>query len=238
MTTTTANCAANGNTACAFAALDEVPVRERVRWKRHKVKNGEAISQIAQQYGTTVSALRAANNLRGNTIRAGHHLMIPVATKPLSAYSKSADVRLAQKQNRQRAENRIDHVVRSGESFWSIGQKYGVTSRQLSAWNGMAPGDPLPVGRQLVVWTDRDVVAESPRLSPTTALGNTTRKVRYTVRNGDSLYVIARKFRVGIDQIARWNNIDKNKILRPGQKLTMYQRSVPQIQFPPWACCR
>ena len=43
-----------------------------------------------------------------------------------------------------------------------------------------------------------------------------------TVRNGDSLYLIARKFRVGIDQIARWNDIDKNKILRPGQKLTMY----------------
>ena len=33
---------------------------------------------------------------------------------------------------------------------------------------------------------------------------------------------VARKFRVGIDQIARWNGIDRNKILRPGQKLTMY----------------
>ena len=44
----------------------------------------------------------------------------------------------------------------------------------------------------------------------------------YTVRNGDALYLIARKCRVGIDQIARWNGIDKNKILRPGQKLTMY----------------
>ena len=62
----------------------------------------------------------------------------------------------------------------------------------------------------------------APRTSPTQALGNTTRKLRYTVRNGDSLYLIARKFRVGIDQIARWNNIDKSKILRPGQKLTMY----------------
>jgi membrane-bound lytic murein transglycosylase D len=85
----------------------------------------------------------------------------------------------------------------------------------------MAPRDTLPVGRKLVVWTDGSV-AETPRMSPTEALGNTTRKLRYTVRNGDSLYVIARKFRVGIDQIARWNNIDKNKILRPGQTLTMY----------------
>jgi membrane-bound lytic murein transglycosylase D len=62
----------------------------------------------------------------------------------------------------------------------------------------------------------------APRTSPTQALGNMTRKLHYTVRNGDSLYLIARKFRVGIDQIAQWNKIDKNQLLQPGQKLTMY----------------
>jgi membrane-bound lytic murein transglycosylase D len=53
-------------------------------------------------------------------------------------------------------------------------------------------------------------------------LGNTTRKLSYKVRSGDSLYVIANKFRVTIADIARWNKIDTNKILRPGQTLTMY----------------
>ena len=201
------------------AALAEVPAGELVRWKRHKVKNGEAISQIANKYNTTVSAIRSANDLRGNTIRAGHYLLIPVATKPLAAYSKSADSRLAKTQSRKRAANKIEHIVASGESFWTISQKYGVTTRELSAWNGMAPRDTLPVGRKLVVWTNSDL---APRTSPTAALGNTTRKVRYKVRNGDSLYLIANKFRVTINQIARWNKIDKNKILRPGQTLTMY----------------
>jgi membrane-bound lytic murein transglycosylase D len=202
------------------SALAEVPAEDRVRWKRHKVKNGEAISQIALQYNTTVAQIREANNLRGNTIRAGHYLLIPVATKPLSAYSQSADARLAKTQNRKRAGSKVEHVVAKGESFWTISRHYKVTHRQLAAWNGMAPGDPLPVGRKLVVWTD--AVDESPRMSPTTTLGNTTRKLRYTVRNGDSLYLIASRFRVSINDIARWNNIDKNKILRPGQKLTMY----------------
>jgi membrane-bound lytic murein transglycosylase D len=201
-------------------ALERVPAGDRVRWKRHKVKSGEAISQIADKYNTTVSTIRSANNLKGNTIRAGHHLMIPVATKPLSAYSKSADARLAATQNRKRSGNKVEHVVRNGESFWTISRRYGVTHRQLAAWNGMAPGDTLSVGRKLVVWTNAATAA--PRTSPTQALGNTTRKLRYTVRNGDSLYLIARKFRVGIDQIARWNKIDKSRILRPGQKLTMY----------------
>ena len=202
------------------AALDEVPKSERVRWARHKVKNGEAISQIAEKYNTSVSTIRLANDLKGNTIRAGHHLMIPVATKPLSAYSKSADARLAKTQNRTRSGNKVEHIVRSGESFWTISQRYKVTTRQLSGWNGMAPRDTLSVGKKLVVWTNAAV--DAPRTSPTQALGNTTRKLNYTVRNGDSLYLIARKFRVGIDQIARWNNIDRNKLLQPGQKLTMY----------------
>jgi len=203
-----------------MAALNEVPAVDRVRWKRHKVRNGEAISQIAEKYNTTVSTIRAANNLRGNTIRAGHFLMIPVATKPLSAYSKSADARLKKTQNKQRAGNKVEHVVKSGESFWTISRRYKVTTRQLAAWNGMAPGDTLSVGRRLVVWTNAAIGA--PLTSPMSALGNTTRKLRYTVRNGDSLYLIANKFRVTISDLARWNKIDKNKILRPGQKLTMY----------------
>jgi membrane-bound lytic murein transglycosylase D len=201
------------------AALADVPEKERVRWKRHKVGNGETISEIALDYHTTIPAIRAANNMRGNTIRAGHHLMIPVASKPLNEYSKSADERLAKTQNRQRADNKVDHVVASGESFWTISQRYGITTRQLSAWNGMAPGDTLPVGRKLVVWTNVDV---APSTSPTTALGNTTRKLNYTVRNGDSLYLIASRFRVTICQLSQWNKIDKNKIQRPGQRQTMY----------------
>ncbi len=202
------------------AALVDVPADDRVRWKRHKVKSGEAISQIARRYNTTVVQIREANNLRGNMIRAGHYLLIPVATKPLSAYSQSADARLAKTQNRKRAGSKVEHVVRKGESFWTISRRYEITHRQLAAWNGMAPGDTLSVGRKLVVWTD--AANASPQVSPATTLGNTTRKLRYTVRNGDSLYVIANRFRVSINDIARWNNIDTNKILRPGQKLTMY----------------
>ncbi len=200
-------------------ALAAVPATERVRWKRHKIGNGETISEIAEQYHTTPASIRAANNLRGNTIRAGHHLMIPVSTKPLTAYSQSADARLARTQNRKRNGNKFEHVVTRGESFWTISQRYKVTTRQLAAWNGMAPGDTLSIGKKLIVWSNAEV---GPRTSPTTTLGNTTRKLNYTVRNGDSLYLIAKKFRISVNQLARWNNIDKNKILRPGQRLTMY----------------
>jgi membrane-bound lytic murein transglycosylase D len=197
-------------------ALAAVPTNERIRWQRHKVKNGEAISQIAEEYQTTVATIRGANELSNNTIRAGAYLMIPVATKPLSAYGKSADERRNSKQNKKRSGNRVDHVVASGESFWTISRRYSVGLRDLAAWNGMAPRDTLSIGQKLVVWTKQSVPGNAMVGS------GTTRKLNYTVRNGDSLYLIANRFRITVTDLVRWNNIDKNKILRPGQKLMMY----------------
>jgi membrane-bound lytic murein transglycosylase D len=197
-------------------ALALVPDNERVRWKRHKVRNGETISEIAEQYHTTLASIRSANGIRGNTIRAGSHLMIPVATKPLAAYSQSADERRAKKQNRTRKGNRVEHIVVAGDSFWSISQRYGVNLRSLASWNGMAPRDTLSVGQKLVVWTSQTTAPQA------LSSNGTTRKVRYTVRNGDSLYLIADRFRISVADLVRWNKIDKGKYLQPGQKLTMY----------------
>jgi len=198
------------------AALAAIPEKERIRWKRHKIRNGEAISQIAERYNTTVSTIRTANNLKGNSIRAGAHLMIPVSTKPLDEYNLSAEGRREKKQNTVRKGNRIEHIVASGESFWTISRRYNVNMNKLAAWNGTAPRDTLSIGQKLVVWTSDSV--------PTSATSGNglTRKLNYTVRNGDSLYLIASRFRIKVNDLVRWNNIDKNKILRPGQKLTMY----------------
>jgi len=195
--------------------IADVPPEQRLRWKRHRVRSGQTLSGIADHYDTTIDEIRAANNLRGNVIRAGDFLMIPAATEPLSAYVKSADARRERIQNTSRSGNRVEHRVAAGESFWSIGRRYGVGTRELANWNGMAPRDTLSIGQTLVVWTDSAPasVAQSK---------NMTRKLRYTVRSGDSLYRIASKFRVTVSDLVRWNGIDTNKILRPGQVLTMF----------------
>ncbi|MCW8845269.1 MAG: LysM peptidoglycan-binding domain-containing protein, partial [Gammaproteobacteria bacterium] len=176
-------------------ALAELPARERVQWVRYKVKNGDVLGNIATRNGTTVEVLREVNDLKGSMIRAGSYLMIPTATRSLDNYSKSADARLSRTLAQPRGVSKTEHMVKSGESFWSIGRKYGVSTRDLAKWNGMAPGDTLGAGRTLVVWTGKTPVQVGGSRS------DQVRKVTYTVRQGDSLARISSRFRVSVSEI-------------------------------------
>ena len=81
----------------------------------------------------------------------------------------------------------------------------------------MAPGDTLSVGRTLVVWQAGDkTAAAKPGTDPM------IRRINYTVRRGDSLYRIANNFRVSVADIRRWNNLDSQRYLQPGQRLVLH----------------
>ncbi|HKJ50320.1 MAG TPA: LysM peptidoglycan-binding domain-containing protein, partial [Gammaproteobacteria bacterium] len=133
--------------------VSKVPNTKRINWVRHKIRSGETLSQISQRYRTSVALIREVNKIRGSHIRAGKYLMVPTATKSLKTYTLSANSRLATLQNTDRAGTRQEHIVRPGQSLWSISRSYGVTTRALAKWNGMAPIDTLQVGQKLVVWT-------------------------------------------------------------------------------------
>lgn len=197
------------------AALAELGPRDTVRWARHRISAGESLLTIARRYDTTVDLLREINGIRNNLIRAGDTLTVPVAMKSLDGYALTASNRLEAKQNVTRSGTRIEHSVAAGESFWSISRRYNVNLRELAAWNGMAPTDPLRVGQPLVVWTKDAPLTAS--LGP----ANRLRTVTYTVRRGDSLARIASRFGVRVGDIARWNDISLDDYLRPGQKLTL-----------------
>lgn len=191
--------------------LSTADQREFVQWTRHQVKSGESLLVIAKQYHTTVDAIRSANAIRGNLIRAGEFLLIPVATRDLDEYSLSADQRLATTQATERGQMKIEHKVVSGDTLWDISRKYNVNLRSLASWNGMAPTDPLRPGKQLVVW-----------LPQQQAEGAVMRSIQYQVRSGDSLARIAARFNVTISDIEKWNQISRTKHLQPGQRLKLY----------------
>jgi membrane-bound lytic murein transglycosylase D len=201
------------------ANLAKIPDDQRVQWKRHKIKNGETLSHIAVKYNTTVKELRKINSISDNNIRAGQHLLIPVASRGQSTYTLSSSQRLkAIQSNGKKNKTRVNHYVQSGESFWTISRKYNVNMHSLAKWNGMAIRDPLGQGQKLVVWTSNSSSTSAPgKRKPS----QTIQPISYTVRNGDSLSRIASRYSVSISDLHRWNSI-KGKYLQPGQKLRLY----------------
>jgi membrane-bound lytic murein transglycosylase D len=197
----------------------QLPEDEYLRWARHKIKSGETLSQIAVKYNTSVKHLKKVNDIRGNTIRAGKYIMIPVSSKNNSSYALSSSQRLKKIQSVKRGSNstRINHMVQSGESFWTISRKYKVDMHKLAKWNGMAIRDPLKQGQKLVVWSS----SASKKSARTHNPNSTVKSISYTVRNGDSLSTIASKYRVEVKDLHRWNTI-KGKYIQPGQRLKLY----------------
>jgi len=206
------------------ARLAEQPDEAWMRWQRHRIAQGETLGEIAGQYHITVDSLRSANDLNGSMIRAGDHLLVPIASRPTGEYAMTADARREKTRNRQRDEGeRQLYTVRAGDSFWSIAQRFGVGVRPLARWNGMAPGDTLGVGEQLVVWTQSGSGGAQPARRARAGITSASRlqSVTYSVRDGDSLYRIARQFNVTIADLRRWNDLSANTYLQPGQSIEM-----------------
>ncbi len=199
--------------------LAKTPVKDRLNWVRHKVKSGESLGVIARKYSSSIDVIQAINDIRGNTIYAGDFLLVPVSLSDLSAYSLSVDQRLAKVQSAEREGTKIEHIVKSGDTLWDIAMAHKVGVRELAKWNKMAPRDPLKIGSKLVVWQKNNSVKSSNLNLPRTNNNAVMRSVVYTVRSGDSLARIANRFKVKISDLTKWNKLNKNKYLQPGQKI-------------------
>jgi len=202
-------------------ALVNFPAEKRLVWQRYTIVDGDVLAVIAQRFNTDVSTIKQINGLRGNMIRAGKSLMIPVASKSKSHYSLSAEERLARTQNHQRGDKnsrQVFHRVKSGESLWTIARRHRVTVAQLARWNKIGYRDVLRVDQKLSIWVAQKTTSHS-------TIGQrdkVMKKVGYKVRTGDSLARIADRFNLRIKEIVQWNTINPKHYLQPGQRLTLY----------------
>lgn len=106
---------------------------------------------------------------------------------------------------------RISYKVRSGDVLGKIASNHGVTVTQIKAWNNLN-SNLIKVGQTLYLHSGQET-SNSP-LAENTSNGQKT----YTVRPGDSLWIISQKHSLSVEQIKRLNNLNSNNI-KPGQKL-------------------
>lgn len=197
--------------------LERLPARDRVAWVRHKIRTGENLGLIAQKYNTTVAAIKKANNLNGNMIRAGDSVLIPGPATD-DDYTMTRDGRLASRQDYLKStldSEPITYIVQPGDSLWEISRRFGVNMRELARWNGMGTTAVLNVGKELLIF------AKNPELSY--AGKQHVRKLNYRVRKGESLSLIASKFNLTVQKIKSWNQaLNFRKYIHPGDQLTLY----------------
>ena len=170
-------------------------------WIPHKeyiIASGDTLSHIALRFNVPVSSIKKRNGLLGDRLTIGNTLYIPEGDGEAMVVPKIMRYKT------------ISHIVTSGDTLSSLAVKYGTTVRDLRAQNGLN-SELIRIGQAL------DILVPSASTKSTKL-----RRLFYTVKSGDSLYLIAKKFSLLISDITRWNKISREEYLQPGQKLTLF----------------
>ncbi|RMG34873.1 MAG: LysM peptidoglycan-binding domain-containing protein [Gammaproteobacteria bacterium] len=121
-------------------ALAALPRRQWLRWAEHRIARGDTLGKIARHYKVTIAAIREANGLHGDRIRAGRTLRIPLS-------GKAADVRRGLVRV---ARRKVHYRVRRGDSLYAIARRFSVSIRDLRRWNRV--GRYIRPGQRLTVY--------------------------------------------------------------------------------------
>jgi len=156
-------------------ALAKLPEDQRMRWARHQIRQGEALSTIAHRFGVSVSAIKRANRLQGNRIRAGQSLLIPVSSRSISTQYANVTRPVAIKPAPPpKGTVEVVHEIKTGETLWSISQQYNVFMRQLARWNGIGTRATLHPGQKLKIWVKPDASTPDNVTTPDNAATETS----------------------------------------------------------------
>ncbi|MDR1929987.1 MAG: LysM peptidoglycan-binding domain-containing protein [Treponema sp.] len=132
----------------SVALVLEDPDLPLIRYYFHTIRRGDTLSELARHYGISVNQIAGSNpGLQPRYLKIGQRLMIPAFREPESA---------GPRQNRVpeiAAAGEIPfagtHLVKRGESLWSIALAYNVNPETLASANGMGLNDTLNIGRAL-----------------------------------------------------------------------------------------
>lgn len=204
------------------------PKQKQLNYKRYTVKSGDSLNKIAKKFNSSVAYIKSINNIKGLKIKHGEKIIIPIPKQADNYYSLSNDQRRIQRLNAKKHGQQRTHTVKKGESLWLIANRYNVPIEYIIKWNHLVNAvKGLQIGQELMIWQVQKTKAS--KLKNLTKVGiNIKRTIKYRVRKGDSLSMIAHKFGVRVSQLRQWNNLPVNKPLKIGKKLKIIKPIVKQ----------
>lgn len=195
--------------------LADLPAHERIQWEHHTVGKKETLKTIAQKHHTTVDEIVAVNHLDDMDVAQGKILLIPMPSQ--SNRDDDAVVASAsapQTTPSKHAGSQI-YSVKKGDTLWNVSQRFSVDKDDVLAWNKLSSKAALKPGQKLTIKKNSGGVAVA-------STAPAIKQISYTVKNGDTLGQISKKFHVDVTDLRKWNNVPKNRAdIKPGSKLKL-----------------
>lgn len=169
----------------------------------HQVNEGETLFAIAQRYAISMNDLRGFNQQTDlEKLNIGDTLRIPLF--PQLAKGK-----------------KVRHQVEEGQTLFAIARKYGVDVNDVRAWNAL--GDrSIAIGQELIVYLD------APADNANASLPDANAYELHTVKEGETLYAIARAYGVAVEELRKRNQLEGEGI-RFGQTLMIRDKGLAEV---------
>lgn len=162
----------------------------------YTVRSGDTLIGISARHGVSPSNIMEWNHKSVQTVFIGENLVI----YPAPGYPVDGSL--------------IIHEVIRGETLSHLAVRYGVSIQSIMEWNRKTT-DSVIAGERLKIYSNESLDIDTPVASTTTA-----RQTVYTVARGDTMTSIASHFGVTLDEIKKWNRLDRD-YLYAGERLTL-----------------
>lgn len=196
----------------------------------HVVKKGETLYRIAKNNGTTVDALKSANNKSSNTIYPGEKLQLPGASPAQpSVYSEGTLTKRTPNTDG-------SYTVQKGDYLNDVADRFGTTAQAIMAANQMTntsiyKGQTLEIPTQQARGNTLQARSTSESYNPEEAApSNTQGEKLHRVRPGQTVASIALKYGYTEQKLREMNNMGSNQVAKVGQLVKVSDCDCPEGQ--------
>ena len=150
--------------------------------KTYTVKKGDTLYGISKQFNTSAQKIRELNNLKNDNI-------VP------------SQVLIISENNGTNPNECVIYTVKKGDSLYEIAKKYNTSVDAIKRYNNLTTNN-LSIGQKIRI--PCNIEDNDDTVMP--------KYISYTVKAGDNLYNIAKKYNTTVDKIKRDNNLQSNNL--------------------------
>lgn len=183
----------------------------------HVVKAGETLFRISQQYGADVKKIKQLNDLSSNNLAVGQKLKIPGKKGSQTGNKVTSEENTIPAEPPDDAKSITIHVVKDGETLYSISQSYNKSVDDIVNANDNLKSQNIEVGQKIKIPQEEEADGERQEEKASSSSGS---EQTHTVQSGETLYSISQKYDVSVEKLKALNDLSSTN-LRVGQELTI-----------------